>query len=1785
MSLRACIRKHKGVNFDALMATAAAYPAGTEQERLQRATDEIITHFRNERTDILAQIYKQAKKPLPKETVNAPQAPEAVESQSAETPQETAAAPLPNPLAKYVPANLSENVPDDVVKVLNDIKGADETPTAVRQEAADYLDMIFDAEGTESYGDEVTDARAWLTDVVAKHQTKKGPVRTVVSAPAGAPTNKKAKQGSVPNIASQMGVTAEDANAPAIEEKVVVQPTLTAAAVTQILTPEQKKDVKDYYGGKQAAAIESLAADYARWKTDPLTFIGHPMRSVLEHIRKKASTQFSKTVPNTPEERTTVQAIKQALRSWFLNPEQAASRLVVVQKWEDLSQAIRDRVAEAQKSVLKVTDYSGDTAYVFSNPERVQALNLLAKRENHDQIRGFMDDSGRITHVFPSAGLTHGRVANQLGFAQIHTADGKNHEFGSDYWFKSDLGEIMYPVYISGNEHQLSWHSIMGTKTGVIPDSAFGGVQFSKSLTNIQAFVLDGKGYMIADNISSGNEMAVFMHEIGAHIGLDGQEAQIMERVNLWRTSPEGSTEKRVFDAMQARMEAAGEVSDSEKVAYAVEEAVKAGVTPREVKMGMKLSDVKSAQDLVSWFAQYFKAAVDAVFKTNTRGFNAQQLVDMAYGAARDAMQNQEVGADVTAMSKKGFGPVDVMSSAFKRWFGDSPVVDDAGEPLLVYTGTSKDKDFTKFNVPKRGVWFTSDRDSASGYAQDNESRGLKAIPGKWNYEEVNTASRVIPAYLSIQKMYTMTPEDMKVINVPGYKAAQGRFFDTLRSQDYDGADFGGGVYVVLGSPTQIKSSVSNTGEFSDTNPDIKFSIAASLPPQFRNIAGSRSLQILDQVREAGTIIANNFGSLSNMVRRMEKQFPAIKKWHDVIVDIAEARTIREQVADDILQRAGQLNNDTRNTVNAFIFDSTWNQKWAYDPGFERTYAVDKDWDAKFPSRRFSVEDRAKVKSAFEAGKEEVKLTDQPKTVDPEYKRRLDAIAKATPNAAKLIKDIFKSGHQNREDMRAIMRKLKLNDSILRVTQLEGPYAPLRRFGNYMAEVKSKRVLELEALLENAKKDYATTEDAKTDKAKEERKGLKAMREELDGLLRDGDHYSLTFHDTVGLAKRTERELMATKKYAASYSGERIDAPYNNQSMPQDVLQRVLGEIKTQQLTGGATEQIRGQLEQMVKDMYQRTTEDHMARQSMKPRKYRFGADPDMLRAFGAQARADAIFLSHMEHGSDLTEATSEMYQKARASDNERIVSATNTALAHQRAMATYEETPFQDTVKSTLSIWQLALNPAYHVQNATQTFMKSLPMIASEFAGKPGASWSADYAQAWKLVQDGYKDWKTFVEKGEIKFDKIKDKGLREMMQHAARRNLIDVGLVDDFQQFDQFQTGFDSIDAGIRYAGRAAHKVRQMSRHVERMNRVSAASAAYKMAMAKGENQADAEMFAIRVLEQTQGDNSRLDAPLIIKKMPKILTIYKRYQLMVAALYVKAFHDAFKGESQEIRAVGRRMLGLQLMHAFAMGGVMGLPLINLAKIVLPMIFAGDDEPDDEDWLDRQLGDAGVPKWIMKGALHELLGLDTGAKLGDQNVFSILPYTELKMTKQGAADVAVGLLGPVGTEAMRWADGVARIKEGDFEAGVVKMLPRGASNAITSWQMAHEGIKVRNGDVLVRPEDISTIQTMLAGLGLPSAQINDFRWVQSQQIKINKFYIEAERQLRKDYIDASKDGGDTTGIISQWENLQAAKVTMRPYFNDEPTALKSKPLRLLFESTKKQAEREAESQAQFATE
>jgi hypothetical protein len=207
----------------------------------------------------------------------------------------------------------------------------------------------------------------------------------------------------------------------------------------------------------------------------------------------------------------------------------------------------------------------------------------------------------------------------------------------------------------------------------------------------------------------------------------------------------------------------------------------------------------------------------------------ARSNVDGGAGAVRGAdtgAAGPGQGGDGQAGNSLNQSAVDQTATPqFKKWFGDSKVVDDAGKPLVVYHGTPKGG-FTSFEKSRNasnynlmlgdGFYFTPDKSAAKHYTRGTET------------------ADVLEVYLSLNNPLVVdgVKELRKVVHDKRnsgseYEQAQRaglRDSEILEDLGYDGI-----VYRVSGTvreyvafrPEQIKSAIGNNGDFDPADPSI----------------------------------------------------------------------------------------------------------------------------------------------------------------------------------------------------------------------------------------------------------------------------------------------------------------------------------------------------------------------------------------------------------------------------------------------------------------------------------------------------------------------------------------------------------------------------------------------------------------------------------------------------------------------------------------------------------------------------------------------------------------------------------------------------------------------------------------------------------------------------------------------------------------------------------------------------------------------------------------------------
>jgi hypothetical protein len=347
---------------------------------------------------------------------------------------------------------------------------------------------------------------------------------------------------------------------------------------------------------------------------------------------------------------------------------------------------------------------------------------------------------------------------------------------------------------------------------------------------------------------------------------------------------------------------------------------------------------------------------------------------------------------------------------------------------------------------------------------------------------------------------------------------------------------------------------------------------------------------------------------------------------------------------------------------------------------------------------------------------------------------------------------------------------------------------------------------------------------------------------------------------------------------------------------------------------------------------------------------------------------------------------------------------------------------------------------------------------------------------------------------------------------------------------------------------------KLRGMQQRVEAINRVTTAIAAYRMELARnGGNHAAATEYASKVIRVTHGDYSAFNSPRYFTPgggLPaaKVITQFRKFQIIQASLIVRLFNNAFTGEaSSEERAIARKALFFTLGHTAAVGGMYGLPGASTLAWLVAKLLGDPDEPDnDEVKLRRLIGNEDLADLVLKGA-PAYFGVDLSGKLGMGNAFSVMPYANITgMNRDSFEKGLLALTGPfVGGLLPRFADGVEQIGRGNWYRGLEQMVPSGFANAMRAYRFQDEGVTKRNGDVNLDADEITFATTLLQSLGLQTKQLTDEAFDRRVQTEFEQFYKDKSSRLTEKYARAAKKGDteEMAKLREEWLELQEARV------------------------------------------
>lgn len=304
-------------------------------------------------------------------------------------------------------------------------------------------------------------------------------------------------------------------------------------------------------------------------------------------------------------------------------------------------------------------------------------------------------------------------------------------------------------------------------------EGAFGVEGFFDSRTNRVA--------LIANNITSAKRaIEVARHELIGHYGMENMLGkELMAKLINQVLQSEKKFNKTIVDVAKQVDETQPGLSDKRRAKEII--AVMA-------ERNYQNSIVRQTLDAIRRFLNEI-----GLIKSDLTDAEVSELLRKAQAYLRKQNRTYVEASDVS------FSKVDSPDTeAFKKWFGDSKVVDADGKPLVVYHGT--DKTFNKINMKKgaQGIfWFTSDKSAIEA-------------------GEVGAAGNG-----SIMELYA------KLENPAGWKEYDKFGIGELIARGFDGAmlpEKDGSFVGFIFEPNQVKSATKNNGNFDANNNDIRFS-------------------------------------------------------------------------------------------------------------------------------------------------------------------------------------------------------------------------------------------------------------------------------------------------------------------------------------------------------------------------------------------------------------------------------------------------------------------------------------------------------------------------------------------------------------------------------------------------------------------------------------------------------------------------------------------------------------------------------------------------------------------------------------------------------------------------------------------------------------------------------------------------------------------------------------------------------------------------------------------------
>jgi ADP-Ribosyltransferase in polyvalent proteins/Transglycosylase SLT domain len=1299
-------------------------------------------------------------------------------------------------------------------------------------------------------------------------------------------------------------------------------------------------------------------------------------------------------------------------------------------------------------------------------------------------------------------------ISKQVKANELFTNGDSINEFG--YWTEPTT-EIKEPSYSTAPTEATTGHTTASLSKALSPElkrlvasgkAVIHDTQATLPGTNHPANVkgmttAEGVTHYVANKLTPSTMESVALHEVGVHAGMEKMLGKsLWEDVKNQALNGEGKEFDRARAAVPASTPA--HLKAEETLAYLVEHSPQLSLVRR----------------IVAAIRNFMRSKMGANIKLSEADAHQMAVASMRREATTAGRTARKEG---TAFSKEK--PATVQTNAFKKWFGNSKLKDNKGEPVIVYHGS--DKEFTTFdlNAEKknrtsnpRGIYTTPNKTEAKTYGKNvTELYARSENPYVEGKSDIN--DKMAAKYAQVLKDNYPNYGDDWVDNVivPQFKKS-GKFKDIDGGLKTDVMEAGGydsykdGEHIVLFNPNQVKSATDNTGAFSTEEADIRYSMKQTFEDEIGSFK-KQSDSASDKVFPGWLRIFSASGVYELAGEGILKGGKAVLKATRELAGLRDKMlTEMAKMRRDSFNPYIKKNHKQLGTLGDVMSETTL---LGVSPRAER-------------GKEGNIQDRIdELQETKPTGYAQLitRLQDlrqnYDKNLNPESKRVYDELAKYYENSLKEIIAAYENNIQTSGATKeTIDKQLAKFQEQMGNLKGKGDYFPLMRFGKFGVAYKDGEVDPVTGKEIEKFTKFDTSNEAKTFLADKR----------INGYL-------------VPDIQKHQEEMVGDNKTLQKLYDEIGKAFADN---PADAQEDLKDFVFQMHLMGKSNES--------------------MAKQFIH-RKGTPGYSNDVFRAFDKYGMNLSRQLPRIQLGRTITNGLRDIKHDLQGRIMKRefkgdVAKANSYYEAFDReitdALHPKITGPLSNFATGAAFSYYLT-SPASAILQLTSVALQGIPSIGKTHGyilahsamnaatkmylgsgiGRKEGWWNMERgAELYKKKHGGYKKLV-----GDAKYADQTD--VAKAMQSFVKEGIVTSGIHAEAFSGKGRTTG--SHENIMQKAVNLMDLMSQPFAQMESASRQIVATAAYIANMKSGMTHDQAVESAIDSVYRDMGDFGSTGRSTLTKSdIARVVWQFQQYGAKLLFSMGKSAIDLATKQGHTRKEAIKHLAGLMGMH-WIFAGVLGLPAAGMIGAVGDML---KDALDDDEWhnykadlrsyLEAEGMDRAFINILLDGPLSTLTDIKLSERLGAHEILPIIHESQThdtltSSTKENLFDMFGGAAGSL---AFNISEGLSLFTKGETGRAIEKLVPNAIiKNALTATRYATEGKMNLKGEEVIPKENFSAYDLALQAMGFSPYKV--FKGEESARAaKTDISFIEDKRtKLLSDFRKANEEG-DTDKVL-----------------------------------------------------